>query len=92
MSRAGAPESRRGLSAGDRENIAQGTHHHSLLMLPVVNQQAISKLAWMEYLSVTPSSVVSSIGRQHQTDRHGMSLYYAGYSHRLGRPSRRENS
>jgi Flp pilus assembly protein TadD/ferredoxin len=86
------PNPIRWLSAGDRENIAQGTEHFydaSNAGL-FVNNQAISKLAWMEYLSGDTQQAIDLLDRavRHQEGQERiMSLYYRGaILNRLGRP------
>jgi tetratricopeptide (TPR) repeat protein/NAD-dependent dihydropyrimidine dehydrogenase PreA subunit len=86
------PNPARWLSTADRENITKGTNHFydaSRAGL-FTNKEAISKLAWMEYLSGDNEQAVALLDRaaryQEGQDR-TLSLYYRGaILNRLGRP------
>ena len=71
------------LSPTDRRNIASGKRHlHSARDAGLfVNREALSKLAWLEYLSGNPEGAVDLLGTaaEHQRGRgRALSLYYRG--------------
>ncbi len=81
----------RWLSAADRENIAVGKKHFNVAFGAglFTNKEALSKLAWIEYLSANNEEAVRQLTKaaEHQ---HGqgkaLSLYYRGaILNRLGR-------
>ena len=81
----------RWLSASDVENIAAGKKHlhHAADFGLFVNKEALSKLAWVEYLSGNTEQAVNLLGRasEHQQGQaKALSLYYRGaILNRLGR-------
>ena len=82
----------RWLSASDVVNIKEGKEHFIAAMQAglFVNKEALSKFAWMEYLSADNSHALYSLSRaaQHQEAQgRALSLYYRGaILNRLGRP------
>ena len=79
------------LSAADRENVNAGRNHLSTALNKslFVNKEALSKLAWLEYLSGNTEQSVELLGtaaaRQHGQAK-ALSLYYRGaILNRLGR-------
>ncbi len=79
------------LSPGDNQNIAEGKKHlHAAFDAGLfVNKEALSKLAWMEYLSGNTGQAVQLLGaaaeRQHGQPK-ALSFYYRGaILNRLGR-------
>ncbi|MEO8042005.1 MAG: tetratricopeptide repeat protein [Acidobacteriota bacterium] len=85
------PNPARWLSATDVDNIQQGRKHFYAASRAgfFVNKKALSKLAWIEYLSGNTEQAVSLLTRSadHQTDEgKALSLYYRGaIQNRLGR-------
>jgi tetratricopeptide (TPR) repeat protein len=81
----------RWLSASDNENIAAGTKHfhHAANVGLFVNKEAISKLAWLEYLSGDAEQSVRLLGaaaEHQQGEGKALSFYYRGaILNRLGR-------
>ena len=81
----------RWLSAADRENIAAGKKHFNAAFDAglFVNKEALSKLAWIEYLAGSTEEAVRLLGRaaDHQSGQgKALSLYYRGaILNRLGR-------
>jgi polyferredoxin/tetratricopeptide (TPR) repeat protein len=82
----------RWLSANDVANIKDGKEHFDAAMRTslFVNKEALSKLAWIEYLSGDNEQAIRSLTKaaEHQ-DAQGkaLSLYYRGaILNRLGRP------
>ncbi len=79
------------LSSSDRENIVNGKKHlHAAANAGLfVNKEALSKLAWIEYLSGNTEQAVHLLGRaaEHQQDQaKALSFYYQGaILNRLGR-------
>ena len=73
----------RWLSAGDNQNIAAGKKHfHAAADYGLfVNKEAVSKLAWFEYLSGNTEEAVNLLGKaaEHQQGQSkALSLYYEG--------------
>lgn len=73
----------RWLSASDRENIAAGKKHfHAAFDAGLfINKEALSKLAWVEYLSGDTEQAVRLLGTaaEHQQGQSkALSLYYRG--------------
>ena len=83
----------RWLSASDNQNIASGEYHFNAARSGglFVNKEALSKLAWMEYLSGDNEKAVEILqtAADHQaTKERVMSLYYRGaILNRMGRPN-----
>ncbi|MDQ3064240.1 MAG: tetratricopeptide repeat protein [Acidobacteriota bacterium] len=83
--------SARWLSASDIQNIAEGKKHlHAATDFGLfVNKEAISKLAWIEYLSGNTEQAVHLLGKaaEHQQGQgKALSFYYRGaILNRLGR-------
>ena len=83
----------RWLSAGDNENISNGEYHfHAARSTGLfVNKEALSKLAWIEYLSGDHEKAIETLqtAADHQaTKERVMSLYYRGaILNRLNRPA-----
>jgi tetratricopeptide (TPR) repeat protein/NAD-dependent dihydropyrimidine dehydrogenase PreA subunit len=81
----------RWLSASDRENIAAGKKHfYSAASVGLfVNKEALSKLAWIEYLSGNTEQAVKLLGaaaERQQEQAKALSFYYRGaILNRLGR-------
>jgi polyferredoxin/Flp pilus assembly protein TadD len=81
----------RWLSASDRENIAKGKKHfYTAFGLSLfVNKEALSKLAWVEYLSGNTEQAVNLLDNatEHQQGQaKALSFYYRGaILNRLGR-------
>lgn len=81
----------RWLSASDNENIASGRKHfHAAANFGLfVNKEAVSKLAWMEYLAGNNEQAVQLLGKaaEYQNGQgKALSLYYRGaILNRLGR-------
>lgn len=81
----------RWLSASDNQNIAAGKKHfHTATDFGLfVNKEALSKLAWVEYLSGNNDQAVQILGKaaDHQQGQNkALSLYYQGaILNRLGR-------
>ena len=81
----------RWLSASDNENIAKGRKHfHAATDYGLfVNKEALSKLAWVEYLSGNTEQAVKILGKatEHQEGQgKALSFYYRGaILNRLGR-------
>jgi len=79
------------LSPSDRENIVNGKKHlHAAANAGLfVNKEALSKLAWIEYLSGNTEQAVHLLGRaaEHQQEQaKALSFYYQGaILNRLGR-------
>lgn len=79
------------LSANDRRNIAAGKRHFELASRAALftNREAISKLAWLEYLSGETDDAVKLLGtasEKQEGQTRAMSLYYRGaILNRLGR-------
>jgi tetratricopeptide (TPR) repeat protein/NAD-dependent dihydropyrimidine dehydrogenase PreA subunit len=73
----------RWLSASDRENIAAGKKHFHAAMNAglFVNKEALSKLAWVEYLSGNTEQAVNLLDKAanyQQGQGKALSLYYQG--------------
>lgn len=73
----------RWLSASDRENIAAGKKHlyTAFDTALFVNKEALSKLAWIEYLSGNTEQSIYLLGKaaEHQQGQgKALSLYYSG--------------
>jgi tetratricopeptide (TPR) repeat protein len=73
----------RWLSAGDNQNISAGKKHlHAAADYGLfVNKEAVSKLAWFEYLSGNTEEAVNLLNKaaEHQQgQRKALSLYYKG--------------
>ena len=73
----------RWLSAGDNQNIAAGKKHfHAAADYGLfVNKEAVSKLAWFEYLSGNTEEAVKLLGKAaeyQQGQSKALSLYYKG--------------
>jgi tetratricopeptide (TPR) repeat protein len=85
------PNPARWLSATDVENIRNGKKHFYAASGAgfFVNKEALSKLAWIEYLSGNTEQALSLLTRaaEHQSDEgRALSLYYRGaIQNRLGR-------
>ncbi len=81
----------RWLSAGDQQNIVAGKKHfHATADFGLfVNKEALSKLAWFEYLSGNTEEAVRLLGKAadyQQGQAKALSLYYRGaILNRLGR-------
>jgi polyferredoxin/tetratricopeptide (TPR) repeat protein len=81
----------RWLSPADRENIVQGRQHYMAASKPglFVNNEALPKLAWFEYLLGDAAQSVQTLraAADHQKDqKKALSLYYRGaILNRLGR-------
>jgi ferredoxin/Flp pilus assembly protein TadD len=73
----------RWLGASDRENIVHGKNHYLAASKTglFVNNEALPKLAWFEYLLGQPEQAVQTLGTAaaHQKDQSkALSLYYRG--------------
>lgn len=81
----------RWLSAGDRENIARGVYsfHAARDAGLFVNKEALSKLAWMEYLAGNNEravEILASAAQHQESQGRALSLYYRGaILNRIGR-------
>jgi len=79
------------LSRSDRENVSKGRKHYSDAIGTglFLNKEALSRLAWFEYLSGDPQQAVQTLGKAaDRQDGQGkaLSLYYRGaILNRLGR-------
>jgi tetratricopeptide (TPR) repeat protein/NAD-dependent dihydropyrimidine dehydrogenase PreA subunit len=88
----------RWLSATDREGIASGREHFYAASKAgiFVNKEAISKLAWIEYLSGNNEralTLLDDAGRHQEGQARAISLYYRGaILNRLGRPDEALNN
>ena len=77
------PNPARWLSASDRENITNGKHHFYAARRSglFVNKEALSKLAWIEYLSGDTDQAVRTLGtaaEYQDSQGRALSLYYRG--------------